>query len=147
MLQKMTPSAFYMGTCPHDSDLLNTLTEYCHKQSITCGTIEAIGAVKKAQFGYYDQHARKYETISIDSHQEILSCTGNISLNEGKPFVHVHITLADDTGTAIGGHLMEGTVIFACEFHIHQFSGPLLEREYDETTGLRLWKNRGSMQA
>ena len=35
---------------------------------------------------------------------------------------------------------MKGTVVFAAEFVIEEFEGQDLEREFDKTTGLALWK-------
>jgi hypothetical protein len=71
---------------------------------------------------------------------EILSLMGNVSLKDDKPFVHAHITLADARGVAMGGHLAEGTIVFACEFMIEEYiSDRALVRYFDEKTGLFLW--------
>ena len=140
MITEMQPGRWYMGRCAHGSDLLDELTAYCEQKNITCGKIEVIGAVQKARFGYYDQQNRQYHYTETPRHMEILSCIGNISLNEGKPMVHAHITLADSQGNAFGGHLADGTTIFACEFILNSYDGPDHIREYDEQTGLTLWK-------
>ena len=54
--------------------------------------------------------------------------------------VHAHVTLGDKDGQAFGGHLAEGTLVFACEFAIleHQ-SATSLVRQIDGPTGLFLW--------
>ena len=74
---------------------------------------------------------------------EILSLIGNISLKDDKPFVHAHITLADQEGRAWGGHLAEGTKVFAGEFVIQEYltEKPLV-RHLDEETGLFLWDQK-----
>jgi predicted DNA-binding protein with PD1-like motif len=64
---------------------------------------------------------------------------GNISLKDGNPIIHAHITLAGKTGKTYGGHLAPGTVIFACEFILEVFDGPIFERGFDEETSLPLW--------
>ena len=61
-------------------------------------------------------------------------------MRDGNPFVHAHVTLADNAGHAYGGHLAPGTTIFACEFVLEVLSESVLERTFDETTGLYLWK-------
>jgi predicted DNA-binding protein with PD1-like motif len=43
-------------------------------------------------------------------------------------------------GRTIGGHIFSGTVVYAGEIYIQEFLGKPLEREYDDTTGLSLWK-------
>lgn len=135
----VTPQRIYMGRLEHDADLLASLTRFCAQENITLGRIEAIGAVKKAALGYYDQDQKTYRYFEIDRHLEILNLTGNISLKEGKPFVHAHVTLADDQGRAYGGHLIPGTPIFACEVVIQAFDGPEMQRETEPVTGLPLW--------
>ncbi len=141
MYKEVNPNRKFIGSCPHNSDLIHELTALCEKEDITLGHIEAIGAVRKARFGYYDQQNYKYHFLEIDRHMEILSCIGNISLNEEKPMVHAHITLSGEDGHAIGGHLAPGTIVFACEYIIHAYDNAALIRDYDETTGLRLWKS------
>ena len=55
--------------------------------------------------------------------------------------VHLHIILADAEGNTYGGHLMSPTTLFAGEAHIQELGGKPLKREYDETTGLFLWRD------
>jgi len=129
----------YMGRLPHGSDLLDELTKICTDLEIECGRIEAIGAVQKACIGYYDQKLRKYKFNTLDTGLEILKLAGNVSLKDGVPMVHAHITLADDKGRVFGGHLSQGTIIFACEYMIEKFDGHAFRRIYDEETGLALW--------
>ena len=54
--------------------------------------------------------------------------------------VHAHLTLADEDGSAYGGHLMPGTEVFACEIILEAFEGPGFERRLDHETGLPLWE-------
>jgi predicted DNA-binding protein with PD1-like motif len=121
-----------------DADLVQSVTELASNKGIEAGSFTAIGALKRARLAYFDQKDNKYREITIDSPHEMASCTGNISLKDGQPFVHAHVVLADETGNTRAGHLVEGTV-FAAEVHMHQLKGPRLERQYDKTTGLSLW--------
>ncbi len=129
-----------IGKLKHGSDLLEQLTEICRSNNTRLGRIEAIGAVKKARLGYYDQQKRQYKTLDIDRPMEITSLIGNISLRDGEPMVHAHLTLADSDGTSYGGHLQPGTIVFAGEFIIDACEGPQLDRNYDDQTGLALWE-------
>ncbi|HNV23772.1 MAG TPA: DUF296 domain-containing protein, partial [Candidatus Omnitrophota bacterium] len=88
----------------------------------------------------YKQQEQQYvECVSLEKKLEIVSCLGNISLKENKPFVHAHITLADLKGQCYGGHLMPGTIIFAAEYYIKELTGLELQRGLDQETGLSLW--------
>ncbi|AFK85210.1 MULTISPECIES: PPC domain-containing DNA-binding protein [Thermoanaerobacterium] len=129
----------FMGRFKYDNDLLQEITNFITNENIRSGEIRIIGAVKKARFGYFNQSTKEYKFIEKNEHMEILSAIGNISLKDGKPFPHVHIILADENGNAFGGHLMEGTKIFAAEFVIVDYGENNLERVDDDYTGLSLW--------
>ncbi|MBN1788409.1 MAG: DNA-binding protein [Sedimentisphaerales bacterium] len=129
-----------IGKLEHGKDLLGELQAVCKEQDILLGRVSAIGAVKKAKIGYYDQQSREYHFFEIDKNLEISNLTGNISIRDNQPMVHAHITLCDSAGNAFGGHLVQGTIVFACEFVIDVYDGPKLLRQYDEITGLPLWK-------
>ncbi len=140
MLYKtIQPNRVVMGKLPHGGDLLKELTLVCEEEKVSLGTIAAIGAVQKANIGFYDQQERTYRFTEFDRPLEIAALTGNISMRDGKPMVHAHLTLADDKSACFAGHLGPGTTVFACEFVITACDGPAFVREYDEQTGLPLW--------
>lgn len=128
---------------PYGEDLLLTLKRFCDENEITQGTLIVIGAVQQATVGYYDQEAREYRANSFNQPMEVVSCSGNISLLEGEPFVHAHIVLADSEGKPVAaGHLMEDTIIFAGEAFVQELIGEPLVRKFDEQTSLSLWEER-----
>jgi len=133
------PSRDLMVRLKHDADLVQSITELAGSKAIEAGSFTAIGALKRARLAYYDQRNHEYREIRIDSPHEMASCTGNISLKDGKPFAHIHVVLADETGNTKAGHLLEG-IVFAAEVHLCPLKGPKLERKHDEATGLSLWK-------
>ena len=133
-------SAGIMGRLDHGDDLLEGLTRLCVERSISLGRVEAIGAVRKARIGFYNQATREYAFSTLDRPLEILNLTGNVSLRDDSPMVHAHITLGDCDGRVYGGHLASGTIVFACEFIIQRIEGPACVRGFDEETGLPLWQ-------
>jgi hypothetical protein len=132
----------FIGSIPCSSDLYETLTKIVIEEDIRIGKVTAIGAVTNAIIGYFDQNKKEYIKIELNGGYEILSCIGNVSVREGKPFVHAHITLSDKEGKVFGGHLMPGTKVFACEVIIDEYTGEDLVRERDKDVDLFLWKNR-----
>ena len=122
----------------HDADLVQSIAELARSKGIEAGSFTAIGALKRARLGYYDQKRHKYREMKIDAPHEIASCIGNVSLKDGKPFIHAHVILSDERGDTRAGHLWEGTV-FSAEVHLRQLEGPKLERKYDKVTELMLW--------
>jgi hypothetical protein len=123
----------------HESDVIESITQLARKEAVDTGIFTAIGALKQARLGYYDQHMHAYREIVIDSPHELASCIGNVSLKDGQPFAHAHVVLADREGNTKGGHLLEG-MVFAAEVHLRRLEGPKLERTYDEVTALSLWE-------
>ena len=121
-------------------DLLEEITNFCIKEDIRLGWIRGLGAVEKARLAYYDQTSREYQFFELDKRLEITNLAGNISIKDGKPMAHVHVTLGDDKGNCYGGHVSPGTVIFACEIIIQALEGPEFVRGFDEITGLPLWE-------
>jgi uncharacterized protein len=136
----VTPGRKIIGRLAKGDDLLAALENCARKYEIILGEVQAIGAVSKARVGYYHQGERKYYFLDLARPLEILSLTGNISVKDGKPMVHAHVTLSDHEGRAFGGHLAEGTLVFACEFMIQEYqSATSLVRQMDDPTGLFLW--------
>ncbi len=137
----VTPGRILMGRLQKGDDLLQALETMCSGENIRLGEVSALGAVKNARIGYYDQNRREYFYIELAEHLEILKLAGNVSLRDGKPFVHAHATFGNEKGEAFGGHLAEGTEVFACEYIIREYlSTASLERSHDDATGLFLWR-------
>ncbi|MCK5706570.1 MAG: DNA-binding protein [Candidatus Aureabacteria bacterium] len=131
----------FIGRLEKGADILKSLTEICKKENIRSGAFSLIGAVTSANVGYYDQLAKKYcDPISFNEALEITACTGNVSIKDNGIFVHAHISLSNKIGKCFGGHLMPGTYVFAAEYCITEFMGEELVREFDDETGLGLWK-------
>ena len=122
----------------HNSDLIKFLTELAKVQNIITAAFTAIGALKCAKLGFYDQKKHEYVETRLISPQEIASCLGNISLKEGEPFVHAHAVLADQNGNIKAGHLLEG-IVYAAEIYVTELLGEKFSRKNDALTGLSLW--------
>jgi hypothetical protein len=141
MQDSVKPGRIVMGRLKKGDDLLGALQRICSEQEIRLASIRAIGAVKQARIGYYDQDGREYSFIDLGPHLELLGLVGNVSIRDGKPFLHAHVTFANSQGQTLGGHLAEGTEVFACEYTITEYSSnAAFERAYDDETGLALWK-------
>lgn len=122
-------------------DLLESLQGIVEEADVRFGSINFLGAVQKARVGYYLQDEKRFITLDLDEPMEILSGLGNVSLKDGRPFVHAHVTFLDRTGTIRGGHLLPGTIIFAGEVFIEELELPAPpERVDDPVTGLSLWE-------
>ncbi|MBW1896433.1 MAG: DNA-binding protein [Deltaproteobacteria bacterium] len=131
---------YILGRLPHGKDLLGAIEEFCEENSIQTGVFSVIGAVTSVTLGAYDQKQQVYVTEKKEEPLEIVHCTGNVSLKDGKVAVHAHAVLADQSGRTTGGHLFSETRVYAGEIAMRELLGQSLEREYDDTTGLFLWR-------
>ncbi len=130
----------WVGRLPFQGDLLESLEAFAAAKQVDAGWINVIGAVEKAVIGFYDQEKKQYDHLEFDQELEIVSCMGNLSLRQGRPVAHLHITLGDSRGRIYGGHLVRGTVVFAGEFYLQELLGLQLQRGLDQETGLPLWE-------
>lgn len=123
------------------AEIVSQISDLAKREGIETGTLSAIGALSRAELACYDQAAHVYQTIRVEGPVEMVSALGNISLRDGRPFVHAHAVLADGEGRTRGGHLMKGEV-FAAEICLQELVGQPLIREHDPATGLHLWGER-----
>lgn len=129
----------FLFRLPPGEDLYDGITAFCLKKKICFGTVSAIGAVSKATIGYYDQRKKKYVKKVFREELEMASCLGNISLKDGKSFLHLHATFGDTKLRAWSGHLFPGTTIFVAEISVTELKGKPLSRKLDQKAGLALW--------
>jgi predicted DNA-binding protein with PD1-like motif len=115
--------------------IIQSLKFLCEQDRIGAGVLNGLGAVSEAELGWFDKDLKDYRTVRIQEPCEIVSLHGNISLLEGKPYLHCHIALGDKTFGVRGGHLREAVVSAACEVILTRFFDDI-ERKKDEATGL-----------
>jgi len=114
-----------------------TLTRFAADRGIRGAWVSGLGAVRDVELGFYHLETRSYDRQVIDEEMEILSLTGNLSLLDGRPFLHAHVSLMRADFSVAGGHLFRGTVAATGEFSLHQ-TDLRLERRMDEEIGLPL---------
>lgn len=122
------------------TDLLNEMQGFVSDNGINLAWISGIGAVARATLRYYDQTAKQWSDILLEKQLEVISMVGNVTLLNGEPIVHAHITLSDEEGRCYGGHLAADTVVFNMEILMTTLSGPPVSRKLDSDTGLTLWE-------
>ena len=125
---------------PPGTDLLEELNKLALEEKVNLGQVFGIGALTRAKVGFFDPDQGNYRTQTIERQLEICSLTGNISLKDGKPFVHAHIVLSDEEGRTFGGHLLPGNLVFVAEIIVWRFGGtPLGRQPQPDLGGLYLW--------
>ena len=129
-----------LAKLPHGGDLIPTLERFSTAEKIQTAVFYMIGALSCVTLGHYDQKLQVYVTAKKEEPLEIAHCTGNITLKDESPTIHMHAILSSQDGSVYAGHIFSETIIFAGEIYIQPLLGAPLEREYDKNTGLFLWK-------
>ena len=92
-------------------ELINQkLLEVAENENLNSGWINGLGAISNIELGYYSIEKKVYEKQIFDTHYELISLIGNISLVDDKPFVHTHISFSDTEYKMFGGHLFDAQI-------------------------------------
>ena len=120
-------------------DFINqTFEAFAQTKGVGCAWLNGIGALENPEIGYYSIKDKKYHRKQFTGEFELTSLIGNITMKEGNPFSHTHITFSDTDYQVYGGHLFDAKITAAGEFLI-QIGTDDITREMDHSIGLRLW--------
>ena len=128
----------YMIRIDFGEDIIESLKKLCDDEHILLGRVEAIGATDQAVIGVYDLAKKEYYPETIDEFMEIASLNGSVTAMDGKPYIHLHATLADQHHVIHGGHVLEMRVGATCEMFVTVLDGEV-ERHKNEELGINLW--------
>ncbi len=120
------------------AELIAGLTAHCEQHAIHQALILGLGAVREPEIGGYSFVEGVYHRLQLEGDWELLTLNANVSLKEGRPFIHPHVTLGNSAGEVRGGHLFSAEVLVA-EIFVYVLEGEPLERVPDAETGLSLW--------
>ncbi len=110
-------------------DLKQELTTFAVSKQLQAGfVLSAIGSLQQATLRFANQPTG----TTLAATFEILSLNGTLSVNGS----HLHTAIADSTGNVIGGHLMNGCIIYTtAEIIIGELSQFTFMRSPDSHTG------------
>ena len=129
----------YIVRLDRGEEIAESLTKICDREKITLATIEGIGAADHAVVGLYNVGEKVYHKTAFDGPMEITALTGNVSVMDGKTYLHIHINLCDEQMNVRGGHLNECRISATAEIAIRTIKGKV-ERFYDKDgVGLNLY--------
>ena len=111
------------------SDLLKALQEYARTRRIAAGTVvSGVGCVTRARV----RDASGVTVRELNEPLEIVSLMGTLSAAR----THLHIALAREDLTVLGGHLMEGCIVnTTAEVVLLGLDGVRFGAEWDGETG------------
>ena len=137
MKYRLDKSRVFMTLAKGD-DINKTFESFAKFKGIGCAWLNGIGAIENPEIGYYSLEDKSYHRKLFEGEYELTSLIGNITLKEGKPFSHTHITFSDTEYRVFGGHLFNAKITAAGEFII-QLGSEDINREMNSGIGLPLW--------
>ncbi len=127
----------YLIRMDRGEEILSALTCLCEEENIRLAQVDALGAVDHAVVGLYDVSSHTFHKNEFVEPMEISNLFGLINRKDGKPYLHLHVTLCGADGAAHGGHAVELRVSATCEMVIRVLSGAV-DRKMDPEIGLNL---------
>jgi uncharacterized protein len=130
MPQPRSPLETLTLRLPPDVDLRQTLKSIAQVENITAGIIlSGIGSLNTVALRFAGQNTH----TRIDGKHEILTIAGTIC-TEG---IHLHMSVANAQGQVIGGHVVDGCIIYTtAEITIGILPDLQFQRQLDDRTGL-----------
>ena len=114
-----------------------SLLEFANTNRFADAQLTAIGAFSEVTLGFFDRRLKSYKEIPVKEQVEVLSFSGNIVQQDGKPKLHAHVVIGKADGTAHGGHFLGGKVWPTLEMVLSEL--PVhLKRAPDRESGLAL---------
>ena len=116
-------SDFVVRLDPGD-EVVTSLTKLCEKEDIRLGSVSGLGAIHEATIGIFDTEKKQYHSRDYAGMYEIASLVGNLTRMEGKPYLHLHITIGNVvTGECHCGHLSRAVISATGEIIVHVIEG------------------------
>lgn len=131
------------GTCVVSlmrGDAIRAIVEdLAAKAGIVAARVTAIGAVETPELGYYRLDTKEYVRRTFPGILELVSLNGNITLRDGKPFLHAHVAVSGEDFAVYGGHLFDAKAGVVVEMFITPLETPIPRIMCDEI-GLARWE-------
>jgi predicted DNA-binding protein with PD1-like motif len=110
-------------------DLRRELEAFAFTQKLRAGLVlTCVGSLTQAAL----RLANAEKTSFFTGHFEIVSLVGTLSPDG----IHLHISISDEKGQIVGGHLMEGSLIYTtAEIVLGELAGIVFHRPIDPQTG------------
>ncbi|WP_454045758.1 PPC domain-containing DNA-binding protein [Chryseobacterium sp. Marseille-Q8038] len=128
----------YIVSLDNQSNIVESLTDFIQNQNIQAGEVTGIGAVSEATLRFFNPSKKKYVDKTFKEQMEVTNISGNVSEIEGKPTLHLHITLGREDYTALAGHLLEAKIQGAAEFIFYPLNTRVVKIKNEEI-GINLY--------
>lgn len=128
----------YIVSIKDQSSIVEALTDFVTIQKIEAGQITGIGAVNEATLRFFEPSTKQYVDKTFHEQMEVTNISGNVSVMDEKPLLHLHITLGRQDYTALAGHLLDAKIRGAGEFIFYPLNTKAVKNK-DQEVGLNFY--------
>lgn len=110
-------------------DLFDSIEAFAREKNVRAGCVlSSVGSLTHASLRFASQKS----AAELDGFFEIVSMTGTVSIHGS----HLHISVSDQTGRKMGGHLLPGCIIYrTAEIVLMAFDDVIYKREFAADSG------------
>ena len=119
-------------------EIFTSINTVIKKENLKFCWLSGIGAFENILLGSYSIEKKGYIKKKFKGEYELTSLVGNVTIKDGKPFIHIHINMSDVECKAYGGHLFSATITATCEMILFKGDKNVF-RTMNENIGLYLW--------
>lgn len=118
-------------------EVCSSLLKIAKELNINSASISGLGASNEFTVGVFDLDKKEFIGNNFKTEYEITNLTGNLSLKDNLPYLHLHGTFAN-LKEVVGGHVTKCIISLTAEMVIKKTSKKI-NRIFDNETGLNLW--------
>lgn len=122
----------YIVSVQDKASIVESLSDFVNNQHIQAGEVTGIGAVNEATLRFFTPSTKSYVDKTFKEQMEVTNISGNVSEVEGKPMLHLHITLGREDYTALAGHLLDAKIRGAAEFIFYPLNTKIVKTKNEE---------------
>ena len=117
-------------------EVCSSLLKVAKELNINSASISGLGASNEFTVGVFDLDKKEFIGNSFKTEYEITNLTGNLSLKDNLPYLHLHGTFAN-LKEVVGGHVTKCIISLTAEIVI-KITNKKINRIFDNETGLNL---------
>ena len=104
-------------------EICASLLTLAEKEDIQLASFTGLGATNDLTVGVLDLNEKKYYSTDFTGTFEIVALVGNLTRQEGRPYLHAHISVGDRSCNVVGGHLNRAVISATAEIFVHVLPG------------------------
>lgn len=110
-------------------EIIDCLLRLQEQEKFGFAQVTGLAAVDEVEIGVFDLKEKIFRGNTFKGTFEVSNLTANLTMMDGKPYVHAHMTFGDETGHAYGGHLVRSRVSATGEFLVQGWRDIQPERD------------------